>query len=194
MIPIPLKPCQWQKTFLGELMPLPRDPSSLGSLFGDNSERYNEIVSGVDELLTHSAINPYRRKAVQRARASSFSLEPSQEPFDENEALSEEGLMSDERYFRVEGDSMNDLYEEGDIVKGKLINPKEFIFKPHQVFVIRTRTQGYLIKYIHKIREDEIFLASANPLHPTFALPTEEVIGIWLVTSCIKDKSLQRTR
>jgi len=51
VIPIPLKPCQWQKTFLGELMPLPRYPESL---FDDNSERYNEIVSGVDEILERS--------------------------------------------------------------------------------------------------------------------------------------------
>jgi len=193
VIPIPLKPCYLRNTFLGNLMPLPRDSCYPRSAF-DNSGFYNEIVSGVDEILERSTISPYRREAVQCARASSLSLEPSQESCDENEALSTEGLKSDERYFRVEGDSMNDLYEDRDIVKGKLINLREFVFKPHQVFVIRTRTQGYLTKYIHKIGEDEIFLASANSLHPTFALSKEEVISIWLVTACIKDKSLQRTR
>ncbi|NUO01880.1 MAG: hypothetical protein HUU01_14850 [Saprospiraceae bacterium] len=194
VIPIPLKPCLWRNTFLGDLMPLPRDSSYPQSAF-DNSGFYNEIASGVDEILERSTISQYRREAVQRVRASSLILEPSQESCDGNEALSTEGLKSDERHFHVEGDSMNDLYEDRDIVKGKLIDLKEFIFKPDQVFVIRTRTQGYLIKYIYKIGEDEIFLASANPLHPTFALSKDDVIGIWLVIDPhIKYKSLQPTR
>lgn len=194
VIPIPLKPCLWRNTFLGDLMPLPRDSSHPQSLFEDNSERYNEIVSGVDELIAHSTISSHRKEAVLRARASSLSIEPSQVLYDEAEAISVEGLKSDERPFCVDGDSMNDLYEDGDIVIGKLINLKEFVTKSNQVFVIRTRSQDPLIKYIHKIDEDEIFLASANPLHPTFALSKEEVTSIWLVKACIKYKYLQRAK
>ncbi len=84
---------------------------------------------------------------------------------------------------------MMPLFQEGDIVVLKWFNLEEEKIEPKQVFAIRTRGHGYLLKYIKEVdrQNREIVLASENLLHKDISLKLEEdVVNIFKVVRSLK--------
>lgn len=86
----------------------------------------------------------------------------------------------------VKGDSMNDLYQSGDIVACKFIsNPNDI--KYGKVYIIDS-AQGVIMKQIEKVKNDpsQLRCISFNPDYPEFLIQVEDIYTMSQVVGVIK--------
>lgn len=184
-IPVPISSCLWKDVF-GNLKSLPRTFSSKESLF-DNDSQWFEVASGVKEILEEGQVSRHRFIQVMPARADSTSEEQSQEqpPL----PIVKIPLKSNEIWIPIKGNSMSPIFEDGDVVIGRLAENNEITLdKPNKkkVFAIRTKTRGTLLKYIGSIEGTTIVLVSENSSHEDITLDKSEIGNIFLIVRSIK--------
>ena len=86
---------------------------------------------------------------------------------------------------RVKGDSMSPKYNGGDIVACKKIQSLTF-FQWHRIYVIRTASQGVIIKRVEPGNCDsEVKIVSENSKYAPFSLAKKEITDIALVLGAI---------
>lgn len=86
----------------------------------------------------------------------------------------------------VEGDSMADRYNSGDVVACTILKESSFI-QWHKVHVIATREQGTMIKRIDPgLSEDNLCMISDNEKYKPFYVPKDEITGIAIVCGLIR--------
>lgn len=180
VVPIPLGPCLWKETFLGKLMPLPRIIDYESSPF-DDSARWEEVAIGVKEFLTNKQLRLEKPLKVLLARANGAMYEPSQEIIEETDAVWIGKIGSNDKVFKVIGDSMEPSFRNGDMLLTELINLREEPPKGKQVYVVRTKYQEYLVKRIGELNIESLVLVSENRLYNSLEVPLSEVLSVYKV-------------
>lgn len=187
VIPVPIESCLWHDHF-PNIMPLPSKLSYRN--FSDNkNEFWYHVVLGIKSIIEQQKLNPFRNVPIILARADSSSVEPSQDypsNFTLNLKISDEDIL-----VQIEGDSMSPIYKEGDLVVCKPIESLTILSEmvtsnKHSVFVIKTLTQGVLLKYIGKISDEYITLVSHNSSHKNLIFHLSEIDRIFLIKQSVK--------
>lgn len=177
VIVIPHKRCNW-KTVFGNLMPLPKKYLNSTYVQMPSEDLWLEVAAEVQELwdkhyyLTSSIV----------ARADPSVLEASQEP--PKTLPNGIKLKPNEIYCPVEGDSMEPLYYEGDFALARKVeNASEILTKnkPKPVYIIRTISQGTIIKHINEVHKEYYILTSANKKYKAVHIRTDEIHSIYKV-------------
>ena len=94
-------------------------------------------------------------------------------------------FASAEFLYRINGNSMSPLYNHGDLVACKTINPASFIqwYKVH----LMDTTQGTLLKRIAQGENNNTYLLSSeNPEHPSFGINKENIKSLHLVVGSLR--------
>jgi len=177
VIVIPLKRCNWKLTF-GNLMPLPKEYSDSKFEQMSSEDLWLEVASEVQALLDQQY---YLTNSIV-ARADPSVLEASQEP--PKTPPNGMKLKPNEIYCPVEGDSMEPLYYNGDFALARKVeNASEILIKnkPKPVYIIRTISQGTIMKHIGEVHKEYYILTSANAKYKPVHIRTDEIHSIYKV-------------
>lgn len=179
VIPIEVKSCLWEKTFLGELKSFPKLYSQKDASW-DEAEKWNNVVNAVESILKRQPHVSATDVEQIKARANSKSFIGDFKPSKRVKILNK--LHSQEVAVKVEGDSMQPYFRDGDEIVARRIDGAELIRNyKKEVFVFVTHTMGCLLKSIEKIEEESIVLSSSNPLHKNFSLALHEIEEVFMV-------------
>ena len=87
---------------------------------------------------------------------------------------------------RVEGNSMEPNYYNGDIIACKYVPMTDIWFQWGKVYVIST-DQGVLVKHIEKGSDKEhVMLVSDNPAYQPFEIPTDGIYSVAIINGLIR--------
>jgi phage repressor protein C with HTH and peptisase S24 domain len=150
----------------------------------DYSQKQSEISTATKSTL-EKIINNYLPILPVTAMAGDlsgpqYSIEDHQI---EEWKYTDKGNIRDRIGIRVEGDSMQPGYREGDILickKTSLISVTE-----RQPVVVVGTDNSIFLKKVKKVDED-LELISLNPKYQPFRIPMAEILEIWVVESKIK--------
>lgn len=179
VVPVPIESCSWKDTFLRELKPLPYDSDFEPSPF-DNRSFWYEVFKGVKKILNGEKITRIREITIQRVRADSKVSEHSSNPNLETYEPFILRLRQGEIEFEVEGDSMYPIHQNGAILIGRPVNRHEIKIGTQQAYIINSKVQDPVLKFIKSIDNEKIILASHSPHHPDFEILVEDVISIFV--------------
>jgi phage repressor protein C with HTH and peptisase S24 domain len=188
IIPVPLGSSLWRDTFLGNLMPLPRNQHFESSPF-DDSARWEGVAKGIKEFLANRQLQLEMPLEMLLARANGAMYEPSQEIIEEIDTSWKEKIGPNDKVFKVVGNSMKPSFQHGDELLATLVNIQEEPHKEKQVYVVRTQHQEYLVKRIGNLTNKSLFLISENELYDSLEIPLSEVISVYKVKESRKIRS-----
>ncbi len=98
-------------------------------------------------------------------------------------------LKHNEILVLIQGDSMSPRFKDGDFVICLPIDLEDILAAKEskkRTYVIRTKRQGTLLKYIKDINTQNITLASENISHSNIVMEGTEIDSIFLVTRSVK--------
>lgn len=176
VLPIPFPNSLWKDAF-PDIMPLPRASWFENIPFGENL--LFKIVNDVKTILKNSESTGNRYMPLMIARADSNSNEYSQEFPQNNYEIT---LKHNEILVPIQGNSMSPRFEDGDLVICLPIDLEDILAAKEskkRPYVIRTKRQGTLLKYIKDINKQNITLASENISHPDIILEGTEIDSIF---------------
>lgn len=150
----------------------------------DYSQKQSEISTATKSTL-EKIINNYLPILPVTAMAGDlsgpqYSIEDHQI---EEWKFTDKGNIRDRIGIRVEGDSMQPGYKEGDILVCKKTNLSA-VTERQPVVVVGTDNSIFL-KKVKKAGED-LELISLNPKYQPFKIPLDEILEIWVVEAKIK--------
>jgi hypothetical protein len=178
VVPIQISQCLWKEVF-GNIMCLPKDLYYEQSPF-DSSGFWHSVVLGVRDLIFNGGVFLNYKKPIL-ARADSNTSHYSQE--NSSEIGKRLKLGFGEEWIEVQGDSMSPVFENGEILVGKIVEKDEFLnlIGRKSPCVVRTKTEGSFLKYILSLENSKLILASANKAHNDLKIDLSEVEGIYKI-------------
>lgn len=157
----------------------PRWPSteSISRILNATGATMSEFLSLVDD--DSNLTKPYGIPVIGFAQAGSQDFfdeqgYPAGDSWDEVE-LSEFNKTDEETYaLKVNGDSMEPLYRQGDIL---IVSPKTSVRKGDRV-IVKTTKGEVMAKELIKQNASQIELCSFNPIHENRTIPQNEISWI----------------